>query len=118
MPQADKGMEIAIGDFNELQDLPGSKIFSPLHMQMSNEFGSVFFPNPVSFSYENMPVQFQYGSNSVDIADFLVGSDECSGSRQIPGVNFETQNTDDKRNFVKDPGSCWESDLEIPQGQV
>ncbi|KAL8095611.1 NAC domain-containing protein 91-like isoform X2 [Apium graveolens] len=117
--QADKSMEIALGDFNELQDLPGSKIFSPLHMQMGNEFGSVFFPNPVSFSYENMPVQFQYGSNTVDIADYLVSSDECSGSRQIPGVNCETQKfTNDNRNFVKDPGSCWESDLEISQGQI
>ncbi|KAK1366376.1 NAC domain-containing protein [Heracleum sosnowskyi] len=116
--QADKGMEITIGDFNELQDLPGSKIFSPLHMQMSNEFGSVFFPNPVSFSYENMPVQCQYGSNSVDIADFLVNSDERSGSLQIPGVNCETQKcTIDNKNFGEDPGSFWESDLEIYQGQ-
>lgn len=116
MLQADKDMEIAIGDFSELQDLPSSKIFSPLHMQMNNEFGSVFFPNPITYSYENMPVQYQYGSNSADIAEFLVSSDECSGSRQIPGVNCEF--TNDNRNFVRHTGSFWKSDLEISQQQV
>lgn len=120
MLQADKGMEIALGDFSELQDLPGSKIFSPLHMQMSNEFGSVFFPNPVSFSYENMPVPFQYGSNSADMAAFLVSSGDCSSSRQIPGINCEPQKcTNDHRDFVNTAtGSCWESDLEISQRRV
>ncbi|XP_017214894.1 NAC domain-containing protein 91 [Daucus carota subsp. sativus] len=118
--QADKGMEIALGDFSELQDLPGSKIFSPLHMQMSNEFGSVFFPNPVSFSYENMPVPFQYGSNSADMAAFLVSSGDCSSSRQIPGINCEPQKcTNDHRDFVNTAtGSCWESDLEISQRRI
>ncbi|WOH06594.1 hypothetical protein DCAR_0626022 [Daucus carota subsp. sativus] len=97
-----KGMEIALGDFSELQDLPGSKIFSPLHMQMSNEFGSVFFPNPVSFSYENMPVPFQYGSNSADMAAFLVSSGDCSSSRQIPGINCEPQNNSSAAVSVDD----------------
>ncbi|KAL3521727.1 hypothetical protein ACH5RR_019876 [Cinchona calisaya] len=102
------------------------KIFSPLHSQL--EFGSDYICNPfandINCNTKSMP--FQYGTNTCDINTFLnsvlVSSDEYSrGYSCINAISaVECGPMDIKPTngaFVKDGGSCGESEAEVTQGQ-
>lgn len=100
---------------------PDSKIFSPLHSQMMNELGSSYLHSPTAFNNDNKGLQYQYGTNSMDIVDFLdsilVSSDE---DLRISGVESESPKYLNviERSLPKDSGSCSESELEVAQEQV
>ncbi|GAV73272.1 NAM domain-containing protein [Cephalotus follicularis] len=100
------------------------KLFSPLHSQMQAELGSSYmsYPVPNIFTNNYHGVRFPHGTNELDshISDFLDSvlnnSDKYSydevGSQRFSTIESDTLNNDD---FVKDSGSCTDSDAEVAQ---
>lgn len=129
--QPDPELEKALRDLCE--PMPESldwKIFSPLHSQMQVELGSSYLYNPVNCDVSNntMSTPFQYGTNALDINKFLNSvlvntndsPNEDSGIYSISAVESGTPEVIDgiSRSFVKDTGSCSESEAEVTQQQV
>nr|AAM47025.1 nam-like protein 1 [Petunia x hybrida] len=124
----DLELEKALGNFCDQSSQPLDwKIFSPLHAQMQVEFGSSYLQAPMNndMSAFQKDVQFQYGTNALDINDFLdsviVSSDEfsCGDSGQEVGLhNFDTTIHSFTGAPVKDSGSCSESEAEVTQRLV
>ncbi|XP_027159677.1 NAC domain-containing protein 14-like isoform X1 [Coffea eugenioides] len=105
------------------------KIFSPLHSQVQLELGSGYMCNPVSndINCDAKSMASQYGTNTYDVNKFLnsvlVNSDEYSYEEScinaISTVECGTPGDTKPMNgaFVRDGGSCSDSEAEVTQGQ-
>lgn len=121
-------LEKELGNFCDLSSQPFDwKIFSPLHSQLQVELGSSYLQAPLnndSGAYQK-DVQFPYGTNALDINDFLnsvlVGSDEFScedSGQELASHHFDTTNYSITGPVIKDSGSCSESEAEVTQRPV
>ncbi|KAL3374045.1 hypothetical protein AABB24_005827 [Solanum stoloniferum] len=120
-------LEKELGNFYAPSSQPDWKIFSPLHSQMQVELGSSYLQAPFNndiLGYQK-DVQFPYGTNALEINDFLnsilVNSDEIScedSGQELASHHIDTQNYSITGPVIKDSGSCSESEAEVTQGQV
>ncbi|CAN4085605.1 unnamed protein product [Withania somnifera] len=103
------------------------KIFSPLHSQLQVELGSSYLQAPLNndIGAYQKDVQFQYGTNALDINDFLdsvlISSDELScedSGQELASHYIDTNNYSITGPIVKDSGSCSESEAEVTQRPV
>ncbi|XP_059304431.1 protein NTM1-like 9 isoform X2 [Lycium ferocissimum] len=103
------------------------KIFSPLHSQLQVEFGSSYLQVPLNndISAYQKDVQFQYGTNALDINDFLDSvinnSDELScedSGQELASHHIDTKNCSITGPMIKDSGSCSESEAEVTQSLI
>ncbi|KAJ8536971.1 hypothetical protein K7X08_035372 [Anisodus acutangulus] len=121
-------LDKAFGNFCDPSSQPLDwKIFSPLHSQLQVEFGSSYLQAPLNndLSTYQKDVQFQYGTNSLDINDFLdsviVNSDEFScedSGQELASHHIDTKNCSITGPMIKDSGSCSESEAEVTQRLV
>ncbi|CAN4089443.1 unnamed protein product [Withania somnifera] len=121
-------LEKELGNFCDLSSQPLDwKIFSPLHSQLQVELGSSYLQAPLNNdggAYQK-DVQFQYGTNALDINDFLdsvlVSSDEIScedSGQELASHHIDTKNYSITGPMMKDSGSCSESEAEVAQMPV
>ncbi|KAH0702918.1 hypothetical protein KY290_018238 [Solanum tuberosum] len=120
-------LEKELGNFYDPSSQPDWKIFSPLHSQMQVELGSSYLQAPFNndiCGYQK-DVQFPYGTNALEINDFLnsilVNSDELScedSGQELASHHIDTKNYSITGPMIKDSGSCSESEAEVTQGQV
>ncbi|KAL3342391.1 hypothetical protein AABB24_026419 [Solanum stoloniferum] len=119
-------LEKESGNFYDPSSQPDWKIFSPLHSQMQVELGSSYLQAPFNdiCGYQK-DVQFPYGTNALEINDFLnsilVNSDEFScedSGQELASHHIDTKNYSITGPMIKDSGSCSESEAEVTQGQV
>ncbi|PHU23331.1 NAC domain-containing protein 86 [Capsicum chinense] len=119
-------LEKELGNFCDPSSQPLDwKIFSPLHSQLQVELGSSYLQAPMNndiSAYPKEDVQFQYGTNALDINDFLdsvfVGSDEFScedSGQELASHQIDTKNCSITGPMIKDSGSCSESEAEVTQ---
>ncbi|KAK6794726.1 hypothetical protein RDI58_008179 [Solanum bulbocastanum] len=119
-------LEKELGNFYDPSSQPDWKIFSPLHSQMQVELGSSYLQAPFNdISGYQKDVQFPYGTNALEINDFLnsilVNSDEFScedSGQELASHHIDTKNYSITGPMIKDSGSCSESEAEVTQGQV
>uniref|UniRef100_A0A5B7AHB0 NAC domain-containing protein n=1 Tax=Davidia involucrata TaxID=16924 RepID=A0A5B7AHB0_DAVIN len=128
--QPDLELEEMLKEFYDpMPGPPDGKMFSPLHSQMQAELGSSYVHYPLTYdrSSEHKGVQFQYGTNEQDITEFLdsvlvnSGEHSCEDSSSYKNSTVESETPkyicSIDRVFVKDSGSCSESDAEVAQAQ-
>ncbi|KAK3042819.1 hypothetical protein RJ639_001092 [Escallonia herrerae] len=132
--QPDPELENALRDFcDPVTEPPDSKIFSPLHSQMQAELGSSYFFNSkagdsnCNFNNNQDGMQFEHGTNELDIAKFLDSilrsPDEhfCedSASFNISAVESESPKfINTLGRVLNDSASCSEPEVEVAQEQL